>query len=115
MTQKIDWTKPVEYKRGGEWVPAKFLGTRRNTDGASHILLVPLAHVYDCEGTVNVDPNSGKVRNVQEKKKFWTVTFKDGCGLSSETHAGPNYAKVVVGGTYRGGVVVSVVEGEYSA
>lgn len=122
----FDINKPIEYVITKHPYAAKYLGTC-NRDYRHMVLVEGICggpdEVRFCNDKGEVDsPGKGcKVRNVQEKKKFWTVTYldqrysKDG-QLGSYTTTNLQNKKVGDGLYGHQNIkVINIVEGEYVA
>lgn len=110
-THFTDFNKPFEYKCAhDEWVPAKFLCMRKNKDGNDAVILFDRgAYEYP----TNVNSYSPLLRNKVEKKKFWTITYRNRYGGFSAVVSHNKPVNPVGYETSEADRIINIVEGEY--
>lgn len=108
---------------GGKTYPCRYLGVLSHSGGDRHAFAVSgVGQGGEVVRTMLKDNScfeydSYSFRNVQEKKKFWTVTFWRTCGPIRDLYAKTynDDPRLIVGHSYYDGICVSIVEGEYVA
>jgi hypothetical protein len=118
----IDWNKPIEYRSiaAAKWYQARVICKDRKTNGLTTRTHILLYHSEACEHTCVVTPEgtidgAECVRNVKEKKKYWTYVLKDSYGLYTKLSMDDKAWSVgqTVQDIGRNATVVNILEGEY--
>lgn len=123
----IDWNKPIEFSAHGDvWSPARLICQDRKppVDGVcTHVILYgggfgrgEDTYLVTPKGTCSATDTKTRVRNVKQKKKFWTYIYMLNGIPNSVTHFSDQ--GVLVGGnlTFGSGSpykVINIIEGEY--